>query len=131
MQPQLLEAYGFILGADLPGSPIQCPASRDQEQAEGLVIGIHPAGSLDKSICAQGVGAGVEHPGAVALMLGHWIDDERIDRAVPTSVSIVILARHRGGEPDDSLTVGCNEYPERRFGRSLNRATPSVDHVGQ
>ena len=131
MQPELLEAYGFILGADLPGSPIQCPAGRDQEPAEGLVIGIHPAGSPDKSICAQGVGAGVQQPGAVALMLGNGIDDERIDRAVPTSVSIVILARHRGGEPDDSLTIGCNEYPERRFGRSLNRATPSVDHVGQ
>ena len=84
MQPELLEAYGFILGADLPGSPIQCPAGRDQEQAEGLVIGIHPAGSPDKSICAQGVGAGVEQPGAVALMLGNGIDDERIDRAVPT-----------------------------------------------
>ena len=131
MQPELLEAYGFIFRADLAGSPIQCPACGDQEQAEGLVLGIDPAGSADKSICPQGVGAGVEQPGAVALMLGRRIDDERIDRAVPTSISIVILTRHRGGEPDDSLAVGRNEDPECRFGRSLNRATPSVDHVGQ
>jgi len=131
MQPELLEAYGFIFGADLAGSPIQGPACGDQEQAEGLVPGIHPTGSPDKSVCAQGVGAGVEQPGAVALMLGRRIDDERIDRAVPTLISIVILTRHRAGEPDDSLPVGRNEYPECRFGRSLNRATPSVDHVGQ
>jgi hypothetical protein len=64
-------------------------------------------------------------------MLGRRIHDERIDRAVPTSISIIILARHRGGEPDDSLPVGRDEYPERRFGRSLNRDPPSVDHVGQ
>ena len=131
MQPQLLEAYGFILRADLPGSAIQCPAGRDQEQAEGLVLGIHPAGSPDKSICSQSVGAGVEQPGAVALMLGRRIDDERIDRAVLTSIGIIILARHRGGESDDSLPVGRNEYPECRFGRSLDRDPPSVDHVGQ
>ena len=67
----------------------------------------------------------------MALMLGHRIDDERIDGALLAPVGIVILARHRGGEPDDALPISRDEDPEGRLGGPLNGSPPRIDHLRQ
>ncbi len=67
----------------------------------------------------------------MALMLGHRVDDERIDGALLAPIGIVILARHRGSEPDDALPISRDEYPEGRLGWAFDGSPPRIDHIGQ
>ena len=131
MEPDLLETYRLVFRADLPRCPVGGPTPNGEKPAKGIVGCVHPAAGMLEAISAQRVGARVQQSGSVALVLSRWIHDELINRTVLAALGIFVLTGHGGGEPDDSLTIGCNEYPERRFGRSLNRDTPSVDHVGQ
>ena len=129
MEPHLLEAYGFILRADLPSGAIGRPTRISEKPAEGVVSCIHPAARPDKPISAQRVGAGVQQPGSMALMLGRRIHNELINRSLDASVRILVLVGHGGREPDDSLAVGRDKNPERGLGRLIDRLTPGVDHV--
>ncbi len=131
MEPHLLEAYGFILWADLPGSPIGSPTRSGEKPAESVVGCIHPAARPDKTISAQRVGTGVQQPRSMALMLGRRINHELINRALGASVRIIVLVGHGGRESHHTLAISCDKNPERRLGRLLDRLTPGVDHLRQ
>jgi hypothetical protein len=131
VEPDLLEAYGPILWADLPRGAVSCPARSGEEPPQCVVTLVHPETSTAKAIGPQRVRAGVQQPRAVASMLRRRIDNELVDRTVDTRVGIVILARHRAGESHDTLAVGRDQNPERCLRRSLNGRTPRVGHLGQ
>ena len=131
MEPHLLEAYGFILWADLPNGAIGSPTCSSEKPAQGIVGCVHPAARPDKPISAQRVGAGVQQPRSMALMLGRRIHDELINRPPGASVRILVLVGHGGRESHHSLAIGCDKNPERGLGRLLDRLTPGVDHVRQ
>ena len=131
MQPNLFQAGGLILGSDFPGSTI-CSPTCSGEKAPELVVGcVHPAGGSDETVGSERVGTGIQQPGAMSLVLSRRIDHELIDRTLSTTVGIVILVGHRGGETNDSLAVSCDENPEAGLRRSLNCRTPGLDHLSQ
>lgn len=131
MEPHLLEAYGFIVWADLPSSPIGSPTRSSEKPAESVVGRIHPAARPDKTISAQRVRRGVQQPRSMALMLGRRINHELIDRALDTSVRILVLVGHGGRESHHSLAIGCDKNPECGLRRLLDRLKPGVDHIRQ
>ena len=132
MEPHLLEAYGFIVWADLPSGPIGSPTRSSEKPAESVVGRIHPAARPDKPISAQRVRAGVQQPRSMALMLGRRIHHELINRALGTS----------GPHPRPGW-AWWSRIPTTRWpsvatrtrnvasGRLLDRLTPGVDHVRQ
>jgi hypothetical protein len=131
VQPNLLQAGGFILGSDFPGSTICSPTGSGEKAPEPVVGGVHPAGGSDEAVGPERVGAGIQQPGAMSLVLSRRIDHELIDRTLLTTVGIVILVGHRGGKTDDSLAVGCNENSEAGPRWSLNGRKPRVVHLSQ
>jgi hypothetical protein len=92
---------------------------------------VHPTGGSDEAVGPERVGAGIQQPGAMSLVLSWRIDHELIDRTLSTTVGIVILVGHRGGKTDDSLAVGCNENSEAGLRRSLDGRTPGFVHLSQ
>ena len=131
MEPDLFEAYGLILWADLPRGAVSRPARSGEEPPQRVVTCVHPETSMAEAVGPQRVRAGVQQPRAVASMLRRRIHNELIDRTVDTRIGIVILARHRAGESDDPLAIGRDQNPECCLRRSLNGGTPRVGHLGQ
>ena len=131
VEPDLFEAYGLVLWADLSACPISSPTSSGEKPLECLAICVHPARGAVKAICPQRVGARIQQPRTVASMLGCRIHNELIDRAVDTGVGIVILAGHGAGESHDSRAVGRGKNPEGCLRRAFNGRTPRVGHLRQ
>jgi hypothetical protein len=131
VQPNLFQADGLILGSDFPGSTIRSPTGSGEKAPEPVVGCVHPTGGSDEAVGPERVGAGIEQPGAMSLVLSRRIDHELIDRTLLTTVGIVILVGHRGGKTDDSLAVGCNENSEAGPRWSLNGRKPRVVHLSQ
>lgn len=131
VESYLLEAYGLIFGADLPRGAVGRPTGGNEKSAEGVICCIHPAISPDEAVSTQSVGAGIQQPRSMALVLGRGIDHELINRTLRTPVGIRILVRHRRREPDDSLAVGRDKNSERGLRWSLDGQPPGVDHVSQ
>jgi hypothetical protein len=131
VEPDLIEAYGFILWADLPRGTVSSPAGSCEEPLQRVVTCVHPATSAAKPIGQQRVRARVQQPRTVAAMLCRRIHNEHLDRTVSTRVGIAILARHGAGESHDSSAIGRDQNPERRLRGSLNGQTPRLGHLRQ
>jgi hypothetical protein len=131
VQPNLFQADGLILGSDFSDSTIRSPTGSREKPPELVVGCVHPTGGSDEAVRPERVRAGIQQPGAMALVLSRRIDHELIDRTLPTTVGIVILVGHRGGKTDDSLAVGCDENSEAGLRRSLNGRTPGFVHLSQ
>jgi hypothetical protein len=131
VEPDLFEAYGLILRADLPHGTVSSPAGSGEEPLQRVVPSVHPETGTAKAIGPQRVRTGVQQPRAVASMLRSRIHNKLVDRTVHTRVDIVILARHCAGESHDPLAIGRDQNPERCLRRSLNGRTPRVGHLGQ
>ena len=131
MEPDLFEAYGPILWANLPRGAVSRPPGSGEESPQRVVTCIDPKTSTAKAIGAKRVRAGVQQPRTMASMLRRRIHNELIDRTIDTRVGIVILARHRAGESHDALAIGRDQNPECCLRRSLNGGTPRVGHLGQ
>jgi len=131
MESNLLQTYGPILRADLSSSAIDRPAGGGEKSAESVVGCIHPATSSSKAVSTQRVGAGVQQPRSVSVVLGRGIDHELINRTLRTTIGILVLIGHCRRETDDSLAIGRDENSERGLGWSLDGQPPGLDHVSQ
>jgi hypothetical protein len=127
----LFEADRLILGSDLSSGTVGSPAGSGEKTPQFVVGSIHPTGGSEEAVGSERVGAGIQQPGSMSLVLGWRIDYELIDRALLTTVGVVILVGHRGGETDNSLALDCDQNPEAGLRWSLNGRTPGLDHLSQ
>ena len=120
MKPYLLEAYGLILRPNLPSGAIGRPTGGGEKSAECVVSCPHPATGPDEAIGTQSVGAGIQQPRSMALVLGRGVDHELINCTLNARVGVLILVGHCRREADDSLTVGRDKNPKCGLRWSLN-----------
>jgi hypothetical protein len=132
VQPHLFQPDGFVVGPNLSARPVCSPAGTGKEPPKLVVGRIHPAGCADEAVGPERVGAGIQEPGSMSLVLGGRVDHELIDSTFGTPVGIVVLVRHGGGKPDDSArAVGCDKNPETGFRWSLDGRAPGFHHLSQ
>jgi len=127
----LFEADRLILGSDFSGGTVCSPVCSGKKTPQFVVGSIHPAGGSEEAVGSERVGTGIQQPGSMSLVLGWRIDYELIDRALLTTVGVVILVGHRGGKTDNSLAVDCDQNPEAGLRWSFNGSTPGLDHLSQ
>jgi hypothetical protein len=95
LQPDLFEADRLILGSDFSGGTVCSPVCSGKKTPQFVVGSIHPAGGSEEAVGSERVGTGIQQPGSMSLVLGWRIDYELIDRALLTTVGVVILVATR------------------------------------
>ena len=130
VQPDLPEADGLVLGADLPLRRRRAPSRPRPGTRAARRPSARPSSGRARKPSARSVSAqALQQPRPVTAPLGRRVDHELLDLAVLARLGVLVRTRHGAGEPDHPPGLDRHQDPVAGLRRPGDGRVPGLGHL--